>query len=117
MLYYFKGLSDYADLAQAAAAFTFEYGRLKLLQNEQTLLTEYLSQQKQLDEDLDRKYESYRIQIEANQKQFDQLIDNAFDPGFRNTLRDSVALAKAAGVKEEEILDSMEKVDSFFWIK
>ena len=83
----FKSLSDYADLAQAVAAFTFEYGRLKLLQNEQELLTEYFSQQKQLDEDLEKKFIEYR---------------------------DSVELANAADVKEEEMLDCLEKVDSFF---
>lgn len=43
-----------------------------------------------------------------------QLVENAFDPDFANTLKNSVALARAAGVHEDEILDSIDKIDDFF---
>ena len=42
------------------------------------------------------------------------LVDNAFAPNFRDAFLHSVLLAKAVGVKEEEILVSTEDIDSFF---
>ena len=42
------------------------------------------------------------------------LIENAFAPDFRNELISSVELARAAGVKEEEILNTQEDIDEFF---
>ncbi len=114
MIYYLRLPSDKAELVQAAASFAFEYGRMRLYQDEQLLLTEYLDHQRQLDAELETRFEDYRARIKANSVQFNELISSAFAPGFRDTLKDSVALARAAGVKEEEILDTVEKVDSFF---
>ena len=42
------------------------------------------------------------------------MVDRAFDPDFREALMGSVELAKAAGVDEEEILESTEDIDEFF---
>ena len=113
-LHFVKGTSDAAELAHAAGTFAFEYGRLRLWQKEQALLTEYLDHQKELDQELEAKFDAFRADLEADSAKFDELISRAFEPGFRDMLKDSVALAKAAGVKEEEILDTVEKVDSFF---
>ena len=52
--------------------------------------------------------------MKADADRFNDLIESAFEPGFRERLERSVKLAKEAGVKEEDILDTAEKIDSFF---
>lgn len=42
------------------------------------------------------------------------LIDYAFTSDFRTVFLHSILLVKAAGVKEAEILSSVEDIDSFF---
>lgn len=105
---------EYAVLADAVTTYAFEYGRLMLYQKERALIEEYLAHQKVLDEELQAQYEAYLRLLEEDQKEFRQLVDRAFDPDFSNLLKNSVALAKATGVKENEILDSIEKIDDFF---
>ncbi len=105
---------EYIDLAQAVSMCAFEYGRLMLYQREQAVLAEYIEKQYQLDEELTKKFEAFKAELKTDSDRFNELVDQAFEPGFRESLKSSVELAKAAGVKQEEILDSVEKIDSFF---
>ena len=105
---------EYIDLAQAVSMCAFEYGRLMLYQREQAVLAEYIEKQYQLDEDLAKKFETFKAELKTDSDRFKELVDKAFEPGFRESLKSSVELAKAAGFKQEEILDSVEKIDSFF---
>ena len=111
---YLTGKTEAADAAQAAVMLAYEYGRLKLYAKEQALLTEYIENQYQLDADLQEKFNAFKEELSAETEQFETLIDQAFDPNFRNTLIASAELARKAGVKEEEILKSVEDVDGFF---
>ena len=77
-------------------------------------MTEYLRNQSHLDLELQAKFEAYKAELDAESRQFMSLVDNAFNPQFRASLHSSVALARAAGVKEEEILKTVEDVDKFF---
>jgi len=108
------GGNEIADFSQAVSMFAFEYGRLILFKREQALLTEYIDKQYQLDETLAAKFEAYKADLRADSNRFNELIEKAFDPDFSSSLRNSVELAKAAGVPQEEILDSTDKIDSFF---
>lgn len=105
---------EYIDLAQAVSMCAFEYGRLMLYKREQAILAEYIEKQYQLDEELTEKFEAFKAELRTESDRFNELVDQAFVPGFRESLKSSVELAKAAGVKQEEILDSVEKIDSFF---
>ena len=111
---YLTGSSEIAEFSQAAAMYAFEYGRFLLYRKEQALVTEYLEKQRCLDAELQAKFEAYKTELDAQSQQFMALVDNAFDPQFRTSLHASASLARAAGVKEEEILKSVEDVDSFF---
>lgn len=111
---YLTGSQIIAEFAQAAAMYAFEYGRFVLYRKEQALVTEYLEKQRQLDADLLAKFEAYKAELDAESNQFMALVDNAFDPQFRASLHASVELARAAGVKEDEILKTVENVDEFF---
>ena len=108
------GGKELTDLSQAAATFAFEYGRLMLYKREQALLTEYIDKQYQLDEELSAKFEAYKAELKADSDRFNELVSKAFKPDFASSLRNSVELAIAAGVPQEEVLDSVDKIDSFF---
>ena len=105
---------EYIDLAQAVSMCAIEYGRLMLYKREQAILGEYIEKQYQLDEELTEKFGAFKAELKTDSDRFNELVGQAFEPGFRESLKSSVELAKAAGVKQEEILDSVEKIGSFF---
>lgn len=113
-LVYYPGMTEIADAAQAAAMLTFECVRLKLYSNEQALLNEYIQNQLQLDEELNARFEAYKEQLVKETEAYETLIKGAFAPDFRESLRSSAELARAAGVNEEEILKSVSDIDDFF---
>ena len=103
-----------ADFAQALTSYAFEYGRLMLYSRELEIVNQFIESQHQLDAELEQKYAAYLEDLQTESQQFYTLIDNAFAPNFRDAFLHSILLAKAAGVKEEEILSSTEDIDSFF---
>lgn len=105
---------EYAQLAQASVDLAFEYGRYVLYAKEQSILEGYIQNQYVLDDELRTRYEAFLAELEENAARFHNLIDDAFSPDIHNALMQSAALARAAGVKEEEILRSTEDIDSFF---
>lgn len=102
------------QLAQAVASLAFEYGRYLLFRKEQNLLAEYLAQQRTLDRELQDKYDAFIKDLLADAESFMNLVDHAFAPDFEDLLMNSAKLAKGAGVGEQDVLDSVEKVDAFF---
>ena len=114
-VYSTKGVGEeYALFIQAVADFSVQYGRLALYRKELDLLNGYIEGQEKLDEELDAKYNAYLKELQAESSIFDDLITNAFSEDFDQRLRNSVDLAKNAGVSDDRILDSQEKIDSFF---
>lgn len=114
-VYSTKGVGEeYALFIQAVADFSVQYGRLALCRKELDLLYGYIEGQEQLDEELDAKYNAYLKELQAESSVFDDLITNAFSEDFDQRLRNSVDLAKNAGGSNDKILDSQEKIDSFF---
>lgn len=103
-----------AEFAQALASCAFEYGRLMLYRKEQMLINQFIESQYCLDEELQKQYAEYLSELEAQSKQFYSLIDHAFDSDFRTAFLHSILLAEAAGVKESEVLSSIEDINSFF---
>ena len=106
--------TEYAELAQALSQLAFEYGRYVLYAKEQAILTEYIQNQYALDKQLEEKYTAYLEEVHEQEKQFNLLIEGAFSPNIHEALISSAALARAAGVREEELLKSVEDVDAFF---
>lgn len=107
-------IPEYAQLAQSITQLAFEYGRYRLYAKEQAILQRYLNNQQILDEQLQTEYNIYLEEVRQNAEKFQSLIDAAFSPDLRESLMESVALARAAGVKEEELLKSVEEIDDFF---
>lgn len=106
--------AEYSELIQAISDFSIQYARLKLYKKEQALLEEYFAKQKVLDVELEAKFESYLSEVENCSGQTLDLIHKAFDPNFRYELQNSVELAQRVGVDENDILDSIAKIDDFF---
>lgn len=110
-----KGLCDeYAGFIQALADMSVQYARFRMHEKELNLLNGYLYGQQALDEELRSKYDDYVSDLKMESEEFDRLIENAFCDDFESMLKNSVSLARKAGVDEKDILDSREKIDSFF---
>lgn len=102
------------EFTQALASFAFEYGRLMLYSREQEIITQFIESQYQMDDELERKYADFLEEWNQQSELFYSLVENAFDPNFKEAFLQSVLLAKAAGVNQKEILSSSEDVDCFF---
>ena len=106
-----RGITDFAE---AGLLFALQYGRLKMYRQEQALLEKYLRCQRRLDGKLERQFVAFQEELTAQADQFNVLIQEAFSTDFRTSLRGSADLARAAGVKEADILETIEDVDAFF---
>ena len=105
---------ELAGLITAASMLSFEYARLTLYRKEQALLDEYLQNQYLLDEQLEIKFNAFKRELQEESDRFIVLVENAFDTDIRDALSGSVELARTTGVKEEEILKSVDDIDDFF---
>ena len=105
---------EYSQLAQAVSQLAFEYGRYVLYAKEQAILSAYIENQYVLDDQLKNQYEEFYADVQKQADRFQKLVDDAFSPDIHNALMKSAALARAAGVNEEELLTSVEDVDAFF---
>ena len=105
---------DLAEFNQSVAMLAFEYGRYSLYRREQEILTEYLEHQEDVDRELEERLAEFKAELLERSKEFDSFIADAFDPDISKRLKSSVELARNAGVAEDEILDSVEKIDEFF---
>ena len=105
---------EYRELIEAIVDLSIQYARCSLYSEEQTILEAYLEHQHRLDQELQDRFDSYQAKLKEKTQQFDKLLENAFDPDFRTMLRSSVELAREAGVEEDKILDSVEKIDDYF---
>jgi hypothetical protein len=108
------GSAECERITTAVAQLAFEYARLRLYTEEQALLEELLAHQAELDEELKAKTDAFRANLATQSKQFLSLVDNAFSSDIRERLMGSVALAHSAGVEDEKVLHSVEKIDEFF---
>ncbi len=105
---------EYSLLAQAVSQLAFEYGRYSLYAREQAILQEYVDNQYMLDDQLELQYAEFIADIKHQSELFMGFVNEAFSPGIHDALLSSVALGRAAGVKEEELLKTIDEIDSFF---
>lgn len=105
---------QYSELILAVSSLAFEYGRLVLYRKEQALLEEYIHNQYLLDDQMQVKFEAFKRELKEESDRFSALVANAFDPNFRNSLMGSVELVRTTGVREDEILKSVDDIDNFF---
>ena len=83
-------------------------------EKEQKIVQGYIESIKNLDADLQQQYKDLIIRMNDAMKLFMGILDKAFSPDVRLAFSGSVELAKYVGVPCDEILDSKEKVVSYF---
>ena len=105
---------EYGSLIISSTEFAVAYARLVLYRKEQELLGIYLENQYQLDEELEEKFNQFKEELEEETNRFNTVINNAFDTDIRVAFEGSVELAREAGVKEEEILKTLDDTDNYF---
>ena len=109
------GISEeFGDLLISVNDFILQYGRLKLYKREQELLEGYLNHQEYVDVELENRFKDYINSLTEEANTIKNLIENAFAEDLCQRLRNSSELARKAGVKNDEILDSINKIDDFF---
>ena len=105
---------EFTQLTEAVSQLAFEYGRYVLLAKEQAILEAYIQHQRVLDEQLQREYDEYLAAVRESAERFRSLVDNAFSVDLHDALLQTAALAREAGVSEDELLTTMDDVDAFF---
>lgn len=105
---------EYGSLIVSSSDFAVAYARLVLYRKEQELLESYLENQYKLDEKLEEQFDKFKKELQEETDRFNTVINNAFDVDIRSAFEGSVELARETGVKEEEILKSLDDIDDYF---
>ena len=105
---------EVSEFIQSVSMLAFEYGRYALYKQEQEILELYIQRQKQIDVELQDKLDEFNKALLSREEEFNALIEDAFAPNIMQRFMVSVALARDAGVDEDEILKSTADIDSFF---
>ena len=103
-----------SDFIQSVSMLAFEYGRYALYRQEQEILELYIQRQRQVDAELQERLNEFNKALLEREKEFNNLIEDAFAPDIMQRFMASVALARDAGVDEKEILKTTADVDEFF---
>lgn len=85
-----------------------------LSQREAGLIERYLSEQRELDEQLAGEYWELIEGLDASMSIYLETIERAFSPDVATALLGSVELALELGVSSDQVLDSDEKVLAYF---
>ena len=103
-----------AVLGNAVGTMLYQWAKGSFSDREKALLEGYLNSTRQLDEELQIKYQSFITGLSENMKQYMDILDRAFSPDIQAAFSGSVELAKEMGVPTDEILDTREKVFAYF---
>ena len=102
------------EIIQAISMLAFEYGRYALYRQENEMLEQFILNQRILDAELQTKLEEFNQAMQKKMDEFNYLVNNAFDPNIMQRFKSSIAIARATGVNESEILTSTEGIDDYF---
>ena len=103
-----------AVVGNAVGTMLYQISKDNLLAKEQEVIEKYLKEINELDEELRVQYKNCIDELSENMKLFMSIIDRAFAPDIRIAFDGSIDLAKQMGVAADEILDSKEKIASYF---
>lgn len=103
-----------AVIGNTVGTMMYQIAKDNLSAREQKIFEEYAEAVRQLDVSLQEQYQKFVDEIGKDTKLFMELLDRAFAPDIRVAFEGSIDLAKSCGVPVDEILDSKEKIASFF---
>lgn len=103
-----------AIIGNAVGTMVYKITKDHLSEKEQALLQTYYSEIEQLNADLDKQYGDLLSALTDDIAVYLSILEQAFSMDPRVAIIGSVELAKQMGVPCEEILDTKEKIDSYF---
>ena len=103
-----------AVIGNTVGTMMYQIAKDNLSAREQKIFEEYAEAARQLDLSLQNQYQKFVDEIGKDTKLFMELLNRAFEPDIRVAFEGSIDLAKSCGVPVDEILDSKEKIASFF---
>ena len=103
-----------AVIGNAVGTILYQISKDNLSAREQRVIDGYIQDVRNLDAELKTQYERYIDELMESMKLFMDILDKAFVPDIRIAFAGSIELAKLMGVPAEEILDSKEKIDTYF---
>lgn len=103
-----------AIIGNAVGTMIYQIGKDSFSAKENELIEKYLRDLSELDEQLATEYHQYIEEMNRCFEKYMVLLTAAFDPNIEKALDGSIALAKHMGVSDDEILDSYEKIVSYF---
>lgn len=103
-----------AVIGNTVGTMMYQIAKDNLSAREQKIFEEYAEAVRQLDVSLQDQYQRFVDEIGKDTKLFMELLNRAFAPDIRVAFEGSIDLAKSCGVPVDEILDSKEKIASFF---
>lgn len=103
-----------AVVGNAVGTMMYQISKENLSAKEQKHIEEYLESIQKLDNALKNKYQNFIDELSNNMELFIDILDKAFAPDVRIAFTGSIDLAKQMGVPSEEILDTKEKIVSYF---
>ena len=103
-----------AVVGNTVGTMMYQIAKNNLSSREQKIFEEYAEAVRQLDVSLQDQYQKFVDEIGKDTKLFMELLNRAFAPDIRVAFEGSIDLAKSCGVPVDEILDSKEKIASFF---
>lgn len=103
-----------AVVGNAVGTMIYQIGKDNLSAREKELIKEYIKELADLDAGLAAEYQKYIERLNVLYAEYLELLAAAFDPDITRALEGSVALAAYVGVPSEEILDSHDKIVSYF---
>ncbi len=103
-----------AVIGNAVGTLLYQIGKDGLLAREDELIKNYIKEIADLDCRLKVDYQRYIEKLNMCYTEYLELLTAAFNPGITEALEGSVVLAEYMGVASEEILDSYDKIVSYF---
>lgn len=103
-----------AVIGNTVGTMMYQIAKDNLSAREQKIFEEYAEAVRQLDVSLQDQYQKFVDEIGKDTKLFMELLNRAFAPDIRVAFEGSIDLAKSCGVPVDEILDSKEKIASYF---
>ena len=103
-----------AVIGNTVGTMMYQIAKDNLSAREQKIFEEYAEAVRQLDVSLQDQYQEFVDEIGKDTKLFMELLNRAFAPDIRVAFEGSIDWAKSCGVPVDEILDSKEKIASFF---
>ena len=103
-----------AVVGNAVGTMLYQISKDNLSAREQKLIEDYLVEIEDLNEELQDQYKVFLDELTKDMELFMNILDRAFAPDVRIAFSGSVELAKEMGVPADEILDSKEKIVSYF---